>query len=66
MSKYQSFIRKDERPQLYEAHAGHTSTVYGTFSSKEGGSDGKEGGSDGQECAMHAEDHFRSFCLKAA
>ena len=26
-----------------------TNSIYGTFSSKEGGSDGKEGGSDGHE-----------------
>lgn len=53
--KQQLFIPNSLRPVI---HPNNRSRVYGSLSSKEGGSDGKEGGSDGQEGG--GGDNFRS------
>jgi hypothetical protein len=45
--KKQIFIHSNLRPPVYKKI--DNKEIYGTFSSKEGGSDGKEGGSDGKE-----------------
>jgi hypothetical protein len=42
------FVPRVKIPNVYSFNS--AKKVYGTFSSKEGGSDGKEGGSDGNEC----------------
>lgn len=58
------FIARSLRPRLHVISL--ADPIYGTFSSKEGGSDGKEGGSDGNECAFSDQDKQYGFALKVA